>query len=75
MGHVTDEIFLAVLIDGLGAITSTGVTAEAIRADLSRAARSLDLGADSRVFIIMPAVLAAYLAFKSDTTGAAAFPG
>ena len=69
-----DAQFVTLLAAGATSITSSGATAAAVRDDLTAATDAMDLGSDSKLYLVLPPATCRHLAFKTSTTGAAAFP-
>lgn len=70
----TDTQFLAALVTGLSAFTSTASTAEAVRADLANLLRSITIGAQSKLFIITTSLITKMWSMLTDQHGVSAFP-
>jgi HK97 family phage major capsid protein len=72
---VTDQKFIQLITSGLTPISSAGVDVTAIWQDIANAFAALDIGASSKIFILVDPSTAAVIATKVTSTGAAAFPG
>ena len=70
----TDTSFLTTITAGIAALTSSGITATDVRADLRDLASALKTGAGSRLFLIVESATAKGLSLMGDTNGGAAFP-
>jgi hypothetical protein len=71
---VTDEKFLSVVSSGVTPNTSTGSTAEAIRADIGAMLTQVTLGQDSKPFIVTNSTVCKRWCMRTDQHGMAAFP-
>jgi HK97 family phage major capsid protein len=76
VAQAIDEIFLAILTTATSVATdaSTGMTATQFIHDLDRAAQAISLGANSRVYLILPPDVCKQVALMRDTTGNLVFP-
>jgi HK97 family phage major capsid protein len=70
----TDAQFLSVLISGLSAATSTGSTAEAVRADISNLLAAVTINQQSRLFILTTPLICKRWSMLTDQHGLSAFP-
>ena len=69
----TDATFIAALIGGLTVFTSTGSTAEAVRADIANLLRSITTSAASRLYLIITALICKSWSMLTDSKGLSAF--
>jgi len=74
LAKATDLKFLADIGTDGDSIASTGTTPSAISNDLATAAALLDLGANSKIFLIAPAKWIRVVALTRTSGGAPAFP-
>jgi hypothetical protein len=72
----TDDLFLSVLAEatGVASSASTGLTAAAFIADLNTALQAISIGANSKVYLILPANVCKTVTLLRDTSGPL-FPG
>ena len=71
----TDEMFLNCLDStGVESNASTGLTAAQFTADLDKALHAVNLGVNSKPYLVLPASVVKHLALVRDTGGALAFP-
>ena len=71
---VTDLQFISAITNGVSVATSAGQTAEGVRADIAAMLRSITTGQDSKLFLIVPALVCKMWAMLTDGKGIAAFP-
>jgi HK97 family phage major capsid protein len=76
VARATDSVFLNILesVSGVESNASTGLTAAQFTADLDKALHAVNLGANSKPYLILPASVVKHLAIVRDTSGALAFP-
>ena len=67
-------VFTAALTSGLVAFTSTGSTAEAVRADLANLLRNISTGQGSKLFLLVPPLVCKSWSMLTDGRGLSAFP-
>jgi hypothetical protein len=70
----SDMLAFANLTSGISTITSSGSTAEAVRADLSALLSSVTLGAVSRPYLITTSLICKRWSMLKDQKGVSAFP-
>ena len=70
----TDAQFISVLISGLSANTSTGLTAESVRADIGAMLRQVTINQQSKLFILTTPLVAKNWSMLTDQHGVSAFP-
>jgi hypothetical protein len=70
----TDSAFFTTILSGVSAATSTGSTAEAVRADISNMLKLVTTGADSKLFIVTTPLICKMWAMLTDSKGVSAFP-
>jgi hypothetical protein len=71
---VTDQAFIAVLIDGITPTPSSGETTAAVRGDLATALAGIDADFRSKFFVLTTSEIAKSWATSCTESGAAAFP-
>ena len=71
-----DRSFIALMVDGIAPISTTGTAATAVLADISDALANMPLYSGSRLFLIVNPTTASKLAFMPDgaAAGSRAFP-
>ena len=75
MALVTDQQFFTTILSGISVGTSTGVSAESVRADISGLLRSVTTGQNSKLFLIVtPLVCKMWSMLTSGAKGDSAFP-
>jgi HK97 family phage major capsid protein len=70
----TDAQLLTDITTGLTPISASGTTAAAFQKDLGLALASMTLGADSKLYLVLPTKVVQQLAIATTTGGAPAFP-
>jgi HK97 family phage major capsid protein len=65
----TDAQFLSVLTSGVSVATSTGATAEAVRADIANLEQAMPTGSTSKLFIITTPLIAKSWSMLTDQKG------
>jgi hypothetical protein len=70
----TDTQFVSTLTSGLSVATSSGVTAEAVRADISNLLGRITTGSDSRLYILTTPFIVKMWSMLTDQKGVSAFP-
>ena len=72
---VTDQQFFTTILSGISVGTSTGVSAESVRSDISGLLRSVTTGQNSKLFLIVtPLVCKMWSMLTSGAKGDSAFP-
>lgn len=72
---VTDQQFFTTILTGIVAGTSTGVSAESVRADISGLLRSVTTGQNSKLFLVVtPLICKMWSMLTSGVKGDSAFP-
>jgi hypothetical protein len=73
VGVLTDAAFIVAITAGLSAFTSTGSTAEAVRADIAALLRLITTGQGSKLFILTTAAICKNWSMLTDSKGLSAF--
>jgi HK97 family phage major capsid protein len=74
VGKAADTQFLQVISNGLGSNASTGLSASEFLDDLKLALQTLVIGADAKLYLILPQLAAKRLALQHDGDGLMVFP-
>jgi hypothetical protein len=75
LSQVTDAYLIQQLLTGLTAIPSSGSNSVAINNDLRDLLDAIVIGANAKLYFIMPAQIAKRLAVVGDSAGSRMFPG
>ena len=71
---LTDQTFFSAILAGITQNTSTGLTAESVRADLAAMLRQISTGQDSRLFLVATPSISKNWSMLTDSKGLSAFP-
>lgn len=71
---LTDLAFIANISIGAPVATSTGQTAEAVRADIANLLRAISTGQDSKLYLLVTPLICKSWSMLTDSKGLSAFP-
>jgi hypothetical protein len=71
---VTDTAFTLALTSGVTPMVSTGVTAEAVRADIANMLRAISTGQASKLFLLVTPLICKSWSMATDQKSVSAFP-
>jgi hypothetical protein len=71
---LSDKTFFATILSGVSQNTSTGSTAESVRADIAAMLRQISTASASRLFIVTTATVLKNWSMLTDSKGVSAFP-
>ncbi len=71
---ITDAQFFSTVLTGVSGLTSSGQTAEAVRADISYMLRLITTGQGSRLFVVTTPLICKVWSMLTDGRGLSAFP-